>query len=174
LDSSTVALFVYGMAKVVLSSIAAGSNTTLTDLRRVTGIETLVPETPEQIVHLLLMTCYTPTVNSSEETRSRAERLAEKLGARHLSVPIDQLVEASMAIIDKALHFTPKYMIEGGTRSENLALQVCRSVCGNLHGLLMRQEYPSAFTSDYAIHVRSACHHSVEVTKGWIGSSSAH
>ncbi|KAI0429135.1 NAD+ synthase [Xylaria sp. FL1042] len=123
LDSSTVALFVYGMAKVVLSSIAAGSSTTLADLRRVTGIETLVPETPEQIVHLLLTTCYTSTVNSSEETRSRAERLAERIRARHLSVPIDEVVQASMAIIDKALHFTPKYMVEGGTRSENLALQ---------------------------------------------------
>ncbi|KAI0514344.1 NAD+ synthase [Xylaria bambusicola] len=123
LDSSTVALFVYGMAKVVLASIAAGSETTLADLRRVTGMETLVPESPEQIVSILLTTCYTSTVNSSDETRSRAERLAEKLGAKHLTVSIDQAVEASMAIIDKALDFTPKYSIEGGTRSENLALQ---------------------------------------------------
>ncbi|KAK8128311.1 NAD+ synthase (glutamine-hydrolyzing) [Apiospora sp. TS-2023a] len=123
LDSSTVALFVYGMAKVVLKSIEAGSKTTLADLRRVTGMDTLVPKTPEEIVGLLLTTCYTSTVNSSEETSSRAHRLAEKIGARHLSVPIDQAVQASMAIINEALHFTPKYAVEGGTRSENLALQ---------------------------------------------------
>ncbi|KAI0409992.1 NAD+ synthase [Xylaria palmicola] len=123
LDSATVSLFVYGMAKLVLSSIAAGSKTTLADLRRVTGIETLVPETPEQIVGLLLTTCYSSTVNSSDETRSRAEKLAERLGAQHFSVPIDQVIQANLAIIDEALHFKPKYMVEGGTRSENLALQ---------------------------------------------------
>ncbi|KAI0538523.1 NAD+ synthase [Xylaria digitata] len=123
LDSSTVALFVYGMAKLVLSSIEAGSKTTLANLRRVTGMESLVPKTPEEIVRLLLTTCYMSTVNSSQETSSRAERLAEKIGARHLSVPIDQVVQASLAVIDKALQFAPKYTVEGGTRSENLALQ---------------------------------------------------
>ncbi|KAI1171259.1 NAD+ synthase [Nemania sp. FL0916] len=123
LDSSTVALFVYGMAKSVLSSIEAGSQTTLADLRRVTGISSLIPKTPEEIVRLLLTTCYMSTVNSSHETNSRAERLAAQIGARHLSIPIDEAVQASLSIIDKALQFTPKYAAEGGTRGENLALQ---------------------------------------------------
>ncbi|KAI3322595.1 NAD+ synthase [Xylariaceae sp. AK1471] len=122
LDSSTVALFVYGMAKVVLNSIKAGSSTTLADFRRVTGMEAC-PKTPKEIVNLLLTTCYSATVNSSDETRSRADRLAGKLGAQHLSVSIDQVVQANMAIIETALNFTPKYTVEGGTRAENLALQ---------------------------------------------------
>lgn len=111
------------MAKVVLRSIEAGSKSTLADLRRVTGMESLVPKTPEEIVRLLLTTCYMSTVNSSGETNSRAARLAEKIGAQHLSVSIDEVVQSSLAIIDKALRFTPKYAVEGGTRSENLALQ---------------------------------------------------
>ncbi|KAK7981874.1 hypothetical protein PG996_009561 [Apiospora saccharicola] len=96
LDSSTVALFVYGMPKVVLKSIEAGSKTTLADLRRVTGMDTLVPKTPEEIVGLF---------------------------ANHMLYLYHQAVQASMAIINEALHFTLKYAVEGGTRSENLALQ---------------------------------------------------
>ncbi|KAI1822843.1 NAD+ synthase [Xylaria intraflava] len=123
LDSATVALFVYGMAKVVLKSIEAGSKSTLSDLRRITGLKDFVPKSPEEIVDLLLTTCYTGTVNSSEETRSRADRLAKKLGAWHMSISIDALVQANMAVIENALDFTPKYLVEGGGHAENLALQ---------------------------------------------------
>lgn len=148
LDSSTIALFVYGMAKLVLNSIEAGLKTTLAGLRRITGMETLVPKTPEEIVGLLLTTCYTSTVNSSKETSSRAQRLAEKIGARHLSVSIDQAVEASIAIINEALQFTQKYTVEGGTRSENLALQNIQA---------------RSRMTEYAIHATSACHHDFPV-----------
>ncbi|KAI1330963.1 NAD+ synthase [Xylariaceae sp. FL0255] len=123
LDSSTVAIFVYGMAKVVLSSIESGSETTLADLRRVTGINDLVPKKPEEIVNLLLTTCYMGTVNSSEETRSRAERLSEKIGGWHLDINIDAAVRANLSMVHEALGFTPKYSVEGGSRAENLALQ---------------------------------------------------
>ncbi|KAJ2968845.1 hypothetical protein NUW58_g10129 [Xylaria curta] len=111
------------MAKVVLRSIKTGSQNTLDDLRRITGLKDLVPKSPEEIVNLLLTTCYTGTVNSSEETRSRADRLAEKLGAYHMSISIDEVVQANMAVVENALDFTPKYSIEGGSRAENLALQ---------------------------------------------------
>ncbi|KAI0465663.1 NAD+ synthase [Xylaria cf. heliscus] len=123
LDSSTVALFVYGMAKVVLSSIESGSKSTLADLRRVTGLKDLVPKTPEEIVNLLLTTCYMGTVNSSEETRSRAEMLSTKIGAYHMSIQIDTAVQANLSIIKDALNFEPRYTVEGGTPAENLALQ---------------------------------------------------
>ncbi|KAI1736880.1 NAD+ synthase [Xylaria scruposa] len=123
LDSSTVALFVYGMAKVVLSSIESGSKSTLADLRRVTGLKDLVPKTPEEIVNLLLTTCYMGTVNSSEETRSRAEILSKRIGAYHMSIQIDTAVQANLSIIKDALNFEPRYTVEGGTQAENLALQ---------------------------------------------------
>lgn len=123
LDSSTVALFVHGMARLVLRSIELGEENTLADLRRVTGLPDLVPKSPEEIVNLLLTTCYQGTVNSSDETRSRAKRLAERLGAYHLDISIDEAVEAHQSIIRNALQFTPRYSVEGGTPAENLALQ---------------------------------------------------
>ncbi|KAI6383144.1 hypothetical protein MCOR25_000330 [Pyricularia grisea] len=124
LDSSSVALFVYGMAKLVFLSIKKGEENTLNDLRKVTGIKDYVPESPEEIVGKLLHTCFMGTVNSSDETRSRAKRLAERLGAYHTDINIDNAVQAHESIIASALGgFKPKYAVEGGTNSENLAKQ---------------------------------------------------
>ncbi|RDA88491.1 hypothetical protein CP532_6618 [Ophiocordyceps camponoti-leonardi (nom. inval.)] len=123
LDSSTVALFVYGMARLVLTSINAGEETTLRDLQRVTGDKDFVPTTPQSIVGRLLHTCYMGTVNSSKETEDRARRLAEMIGAYHSSITIDETVAAHEAMVDKALGMIPKYEVEGGSRSENLAKQ---------------------------------------------------
>ncbi|TQN70155.1 Glutamine-dependent NAD(+) synthetase [Colletotrichum shisoi] len=123
LDSSTVALFVYSMAKLVLQSIDAGEMSTLDDLRRVTGDKTFMPETPQEIVSRLLHTCYMGTVNSGDDTRSRASRLAAELGAYHSDISIDEAVQAHEAIIEKTLNFKPRYGVEGGSPAENLARQ---------------------------------------------------
>ncbi|KAJ0161226.1 Glutamine-dependent NAD(+) synthetase [Colletotrichum tanaceti] len=123
LDSSTVALFVYSMAKLVLHSIDAGEMSTLDDLRRVTGDKTFMPETPQEVVSRLLHTCYMGTVNSGDDTRSRASRLAAELGAYHSDISIDEAVQAHEAIIEKTLNFKPRYGVEGGSPAENLARQ---------------------------------------------------
>lgn len=44
------------MARLVLRSIEAGEHTTLADLRRVTGEQDFMPQTPEDIVSRLLHT----------------------------------------------------------------------------------------------------------------------
>ncbi|KUI57806.1 Glutamine-dependent NAD(+) synthetase [Cytospora mali] len=124
LDSSTVALFVYSMARMVLQAINNGEQTVLNDLRRVTGEKDFVPATPEDIVSRLFHTCYMGTVNSGEETRSRAERLAKRFGAYHSDIKIDDAVTAHENIISQTLGgFRPKYSIEGGSPAENLARQ---------------------------------------------------
>ncbi|KND93209.1 Glutamine-dependent NAD(+) synthetase [Tolypocladium ophioglossoides CBS 100239] len=123
LDSSTVALFVYGMARLVLLSISRGEQTTLQDLRRVTGDENFTPVTPQDIVSRLLHTCYMGTVNSSEETEGRAKRFAEMIGAYHSNIAIDETVTAHENMVQKALNFKPKYQVAGGSSAENLAKQ---------------------------------------------------
>jgi len=70
LDSSTVALFVLGMCKLVLRSIQNGEESTLQDLRTVVGLKDYTPKTPQEIVSKLFHTCFMGTVNSSKETRS--------------------------------------------------------------------------------------------------------
>lgn len=111
------------MAKLVLTSIESGDQATLADLRRVTGIKDFSPSKPEEILAVLLTTCYMGTVNSSDETRSRAKRLAEKLGSFHYDTSIDDAISAYLGIVKSTMNFTPKYGIEGGTHAENLALQ---------------------------------------------------
>lgn len=123
LDSSTTALFVYGMAKLVVKSIEQGDQTVLADLRRVTGEKGLLPKTPEEIVKRVLHTCYMGTVNSSDETRSRSRRLAERIAAFHTDTNIDGIVQAHEAYIKETLDFTPKYITEGGSAAESLARQ---------------------------------------------------
>lgn len=124
LDSATVALFVYSMARVVVQAIKDGEQTVLADLRRVTGEPDFLPSSPEEIVSRLLHTCYMGTVNSGEETRGRAKRLAERLGAYHSDIKIDEAVIAHENIIAQTLDgFRPKYGVEGGSQTENLARQ---------------------------------------------------
>lgn len=124
LDSSTVALFVYSMARMALQAIKAGEKTVLEDLRRVTGEPDFMPSKPEEIVSRLFHTCYMGTVNSGEETRTRAKRLSERLGGYHSDIKIDDAVTAHENIIAQTLSgFRPKYAIEGGSAAENLARQ---------------------------------------------------
>lgn len=70
LDSSTVALFVFGMCKLVYKSVQNGEETTLNDLRKLVGVQDYTPKSPEEIVSKIFHTSFMGTVNSSEETRS--------------------------------------------------------------------------------------------------------
>lgn len=124
LDSSTVALFVYSMARMALQAIKSGEKTVLDDLRRVTSEPDFMPTKPEEIVGRLFHTCYMGTVNSGDETRTRAKRLSERLGGYHSDIKIDEAVTAHENIIAQTLDgFRPKYAIEGGSAAENLARQ---------------------------------------------------
>lgn len=123
LDSSTTALMIFGMARLVLESISAGEEKTRDDLRMATGDPKFSPKTPQEIVSRIFHTCYMGTVNSGDETRSRAKRLAETLGAYHSDINIDEAVTAHEAIVAKTLNFTPRYKIEGGSDAEQLARQ---------------------------------------------------
>ncbi|RMD41983.1 hypothetical protein DV735_g3192, partial [Chaetothyriales sp. CBS 134920] len=123
LDSATVALFVFGMAKVVLHSINSGNEKTLADLRRVTGEPNLVVKEPQDIVKRLFHTCYMAAQHSGNQTRSRAKRLSESIGGFHSDINIDGTVAEHEKIVEKALNFKPKFKVEGGSVAENLAKQ---------------------------------------------------
>jgi NAD+ synthase (glutamine-hydrolysing) len=124
LDSSSVALFVYGMARLVILSIENGDDGTLEDLRRITGEPEFTPTKPEEIVSRLLHTCYMGTIHSSNETKSRAKRLSETIGAFHSDINIDDAVFAFENMASRALSgFAPKFESEGGSVAEGLARQ---------------------------------------------------
>lgn len=78
------------------------------------------------MVHLagsILCTLYLSTNNSSEETQNRANRMASEIGSYHLEVPVDDIVSAVLATFTTVMGQTPKYNRDGGSNTENLALQ---------------------------------------------------
>lgn len=56
-----------------------------------------------EIVHLLLTTAYQATKNSGEITRKAARTVAEALGARHVELDVDALVEGYVKLASSAL-----------------------------------------------------------------------
>ncbi|POR36274.1 Glutamine-dependent NAD(+) synthetase [Tolypocladium paradoxum] len=109
LDSSTVALFVYGMARLVLPSISRGEETTLQDLRRVMGNENFTPVTPQDIVSRLL---HTEGKEAGRDDRGLSFHIA-----------IDETVTTYETMVKKKLNFTPKYHAAGDSAAENVARQ---------------------------------------------------
>lgn len=65
---------------------------------RITGSKTL-PTTAAELANALMHTCYLGTENSSEATRSRAQRLAGEIGGYHLSAVIDLMVSAVVKVL---------------------------------------------------------------------------
>jgi NAD+ synthase (glutamine-hydrolysing) len=60
---------------------------------------------------------------SSSETRARSKLLAQQIGAYHLDLNIDVVVNAIISLFTSVLSLTPRFRMHGGTNSENLALQ---------------------------------------------------
>lgn len=63
------------------------------------------------------------TTNSSSDTRGRAKALANFIGSFHLDIGIDTIVEACLMVFYLATKMNPRFKSNGGTSTENLALQ---------------------------------------------------
>jgi NAD+ synthase (glutamine-hydrolysing) len=100
----------------------------LNDLRRICGYGTdsdWIPKSSQEIANHILHTIFMGTINSSDVTTSRAKRLGAAIGSYHLTVPIDLMVSAVIKVFTLATGggLTPKFLCNGGTISEDLALQ---------------------------------------------------
>ena len=71
----------------------------------------------------VLHSIYMGTSNSSNATRSRAQRLAMQVGAYHMGIAIDTVVQALVALFSATFGKTPRFVSHGGTMAEDLALQ---------------------------------------------------
>ncbi|OWA53461.1 Glutamine-dependent NAD(+) synthetase [Hypsibius exemplaris] len=124
IDSCSVAMIVHSMCRIVVSSIEAGDQQVLTDVRKIVADAAYTPTDPRELCSRILHTAYLGTVNSSEETKKRAEVIADSAGASHRSVLIDGAIEAILVIFTATSGFVrPKFRVNGGENRENLALQ---------------------------------------------------
>lgn len=60
---------------------------------------------------LLVLFIYCHVLRSSEDTRSRAKRLADEIGSFHLNVPIDSIVSAFLSLFETLTGKRPRYKV---------------------------------------------------------------
>ncbi|KAF2085239.1 glutamine-dependent NAD(+) synthetase [Saccharata proteae CBS 121410] len=127
IDSASTATIVYSMCVLVIEAIHNDKNEqVLSDARKICGEpaeSTWVPQTPQEICGRIFHTSYMGSTNSSRETRDRAKDLANAIGAYHVDLNIDTITSALTSLITTALNFTPRFRSQGGSNTENLALQ---------------------------------------------------
>ena len=126
-DSSSVAVIVASMCDIVTKAAQADPNGDVAkDCRRVCRMENdpvWVPATPQEMANFVFHTTFMGTTNSSETTRSRAQRVASAVGSYHLSINIDLMCEAVVKVFQIATGNFPRFSSQGGSQAEDLALQ---------------------------------------------------
>jgi NAD+ synthase (glutamine-hydrolysing) len=129
-DSSCVAVMVSFMCKMIFDYIVNKKNMfVLQELRKIIRDENkenpYYPQSPEEICNLLFVTTYMGTQYSSKETRANANNLSKEIGAHHLNFEIDKIINAFKDTFTENLgkEFTPRFLSQGGTYEEDLALQ---------------------------------------------------
>jgi len=125
-DSSSVATIVGCMTEMVTkASQVDPTGFVASECRRVCRKEDndWVPKSSKELANHVLHTSYMGTVNSSQATKSRAQRLADSIGSYHSSIEIDIVVEALLKMFSIVTGKTPRYSSQGGNMSEDLALQ---------------------------------------------------
>lgn len=94
----------------------------LKELRRVLNDKNFYPKSVKELTGKFLYTCYMGSKHSSEETRSRAKRLAEEIGTSHFEINIDSITGSFLNSVTPAIKRTPKFLSQGGLINEDLAL----------------------------------------------------
>ncbi|CAD8047094.1 unnamed protein product [Paramecium primaurelia] len=129
LDSSATALSVFFMANKIFKTINNVDNDhqthlkVLQQLRKTVEDDTFTPKSPQEIVNRLFFTVYLGSENSTQDSRARSRLLAEQIGSKHYEVEIDQVCKACTSCIKPILKKDPQFIVNGGSLSEDLALQ---------------------------------------------------
>ena len=66
---------------------------------------------PEELAHRIFTTVYMGTVNSGSATKDRARNLAKQIGADHLDVKIDIVIEAMAKLFEMITGKSPRFRV---------------------------------------------------------------
>lgn len=144
-DSAASATIVGSMCQMLIEAVNdpdAERDRLLRDIRRVTGTDSeYVPADSRELASRLFHTLYMGHgAASSSETRIRAERIADEIGAVHRSVGIDKVVESCLGLFKCVFGGKePQFRAYGGGRMENLALQCLQARVRMVVGYLFAQ-----------------------------------
>ncbi|KAM7183233.1 putative glutamine dependent NAD+ synthetase [Rhypophila sp. PSN 637] len=144
IDSCATAVIVYSMCRLVIKAIEDGNQQVIEDVKRIVPGKD-IPTTPQALCHEIFHTVYMGmSKQSSADTRRRAKELAAEIGSYHLSFDIDPLFEAHKIQVQEVLGFEPKFKVEGGSETENLALQNIQARERMVHAYKYAQILPLA------------------------------
>jgi NAD+ synthase (glutamine-hydrolysing) len=148
LDSCSTAVLIYSMCREVAKALGQGNKQVQMDVNRFSpleGGEDWKPESASALCGQLLSSVYMGMEkNSSPETRERAQQLATFLGSNHVDMNIDKMVTAFESTFLEATGFQPKFKSDGGSLTEDLALQNIQSRTRMVTAYLFAQLLPTA------------------------------
>jgi len=90
----------------------------------------------------ILLNRYMGTVNSSDNTKDRAQALSEKFGAYHSHLLIDDVVSAVLRVFKTLTGHSPMFKAHGGGWTEDLALQNIQARLRMVMSYLCAQLFP--------------------------------
>ena len=97
---------------------------------------------PQELANRIFTTCYMGTVNSGSETKDRARKLAEQIGADHLDVKVDIVIDAMAKLFQIITGRTPKFrvnalhnLVSRTLTGHQLACHQCVSASEATHGI---------------------------------------
>ena len=132
-----------------MSALKEGNEQVIADVKRIAGPyheENWLPKDARELCGSILSTIYLGMAKqSSTETRSRAQRLADSIGSRHLSMDIDNVFLAQKELLTQATGFEPNFKVHGGTQTENLSLQNIQARSRMVTSYYFAQMLPSVF-----------------------------
>ncbi|GAX84189.1 hypothetical protein CEUSTIGMA_g11612.t1 [Chlamydomonas eustigma] len=142
-DSSSTAAIVGAMCQLVVQYISQGNEQVLADARRIGqyGPDEAVDDA-QKLAGRIFCTAYMGTVNSSTETRSRSKILASQVGSYHIELQVDMVVEALLTLFQSVTGRRPMFRVDGGSSSENLALQNIQARIRMVVAFLLAQLVP--------------------------------
>lgn len=144
-DSASTLAFVGIMAKIVMESLEGeGFNQDIIrkDLQRIVG---KIPANDKELVNEIMCTAYLSTLNSSQDTRQRAAKIAEEVGSRHFEIPMDKITsELKSKFIQISGCPEPRYLEQGGSWSEDMALQNIQARSRMVMSYLLGQCLPTS------------------------------
>ncbi len=143
-DSAAVATQVGIMCQILVAEAQTGNQTVIADIQRIVDDPHYLPSDPRKLAEHFLHTCYMGTSNSSKETRTRAQTLANEIGAYHIDTNIDTAVTALITLAIHILKRTPQFKAHGGSQTENLALQNIQARLRMVLAYLLAQLLPWA------------------------------
>lgn len=142
-DSSATAAIVGCMTQLVTKAVDAGDKLVEADARRVGQYkEGEKIGTAQELANRIFTTVYMGTVNSGSETKNRAKNLAKQIGADHLDVKVDIVIDAMAKLFEMITGRTPRFRADGGSNAENLALQNIQARLRMVLAFLLAQLMP--------------------------------